>query len=87
MLDRLSVNEECIVEDIDDWCVQLLQCAITQGRKETVLLPACLSAARWLAVFRMSRTEFAVHEIAFYLSRCFYLVHSQQKLTYLYIWL
>lgn len=34
MLDRVYPNEECIVEDIDDWCVQLLQCTITScGRK------------------------------------------------------
>lgn len=40
-----------------------------------LLLPTCLSAARWAAVFWMSWTELAVHKITFYLFRRFYLVH------------
>jgi len=34
MLDSFSPNEECIVEDIDDWCVQQLQCVSAKGGRK-----------------------------------------------------
>ena len=71
MLDRVYPDEECIVEDIDDWCVQLLQCTITWCRKKILLLPTCLRTARWEAVLWMKWTEFAIHKITFYLFRRF----------------
>ena len=38
MLDRVYPNEECIVEDIDDWCVQLRQCTITFDVEENLTI-------------------------------------------------
>lgn len=61
MLDRISPDEECIVVDIDDWYVQLLQCRLNEVKKKGSLLPTCLCAVRGLAIFWMGGTELAVH--------------------------